>query len=243
MNKTFKMSADGMTRRQREQLMGFGTSRPGAVRNLLFDLRGAGVLGESETFLDIGAGSGNVLDDAEEVYPGLVWGVEINSEWKQRTPSKWQDSIFWCAVQDLPMDCARQRATTVAYMYDLCLKTLSRKARTCAEDPHWAIQRALLDPSRFPALRVFISTYPPDRMYGIDGSSWALRLEVNLPCSTGSYRFYVYERTLAADSEKEDKAVSACCVSMPRTTAAPAASASSGRPKRARDGSARDRPP
>lgn len=75
--------------------------------------------------------------------------------------------------------------TTVAYMYDLCLKRLTRKARQAANtaansrsktdrkesesececvDPHEHIQRVLLSAEAMPALRYFISTYSPQEL-------------------------------------------------------------------------------
>lgn len=103
-------------------------------------------------------------------------------------------------------------------MYDLCLKRLTRKARTragggagqegCVEDPHLPIQRVLLSLDLMPALRFFISTYDPEELHlsGSDsratrdcgGTSWRLVLQKKLPCSTDSYTFFVYERVSAA---------------------------------------------
>lgn len=66
--------------------------------------------------------------------------------------------------------------TTVAYMYDLCLKRLTRKARKQGFvdlDPHLLIQRVLLNSKAMPALQLFISTYSPDEMECGSGNSKA----------------------------------------------------------------------
>jgi hypothetical protein len=105
--------------------------------------------------------------------------------------------------------------TTIAYMYDLCLKRLSRKARSArkesasrrdgdseGDDPHVLIQQVLLSEEEMPALRYFISTYSPQELLpggecnfkGHNGNTWLLVLQKKLPCSTDSYMFYVYER-------------------------------------------------
>ena len=145
----------------------------------------------------------------------------------------------------------RASDTTIAYMYDLCLKRLTRKAKLQQakqravrekesskqqqlkqkirmrkssaaagggqqgegeEDPHWLIQRVLLNSAAMPALRYFISTYSPTELgleegegadrhgggggsgCGEGGNTWRLVLQKKLPCSTDSYLFFVYQR-------------------------------------------------
>jgi hypothetical protein len=152
-------------------------------------------------FLDIGAGCGNVLEDMVGCFlRNHIWGVEMNQDmWQSRTPLEWQDSIEWCKLEDLSDDrplATMRNKTTVAYMYDLCLKRLSKKA-TCKEsDPHYQIQCELLNPEKFPKLKYFISTYEEDKMTGheIEGNKWRLVCSRKLPCSTNSYAFHLFER-------------------------------------------------
>lgn len=226
--------------RQREQQMGFGTALPGSLPALLEELlpimcsasakqQGESPLAAAEwasgsrdvVLCDIGAGSGNVLSDVEDsqVLGDQVegsrlrlWGVEMNLAFCSETPKRWRDLIYWCKLEELVgTNNPHLKDTNIAYMYDLCLKRLTRKARAYAggngvnecEDPHELIQRVLLSSNDMPALRYFISTYSPTEMnLGKDnvasrvrcGNTWKLVLQKKLPCSTDSYMFYVYER-------------------------------------------------
>jgi len=214
--------------------MGFGTALPGSLPALLRDLlpmmssssdqrcddSPAPDNAREVVICDVGAGSGNVLSDVED--SGVLgeklassrpplWGVEMNLAFCSETPERWRDLIFWCKLEELVgTNNPHMKDTTIAYMYDLCLKRLTRKARSVcdgdSEDPHQLIQRVLLSSDDMPSLRYFISTYsPPEMKLEKAGSgsvagrvssenTWRLVLQKKLPCSTDSYMFYVYER-------------------------------------------------
>lgn len=186
------------SKRLREQQMGFGTVNLGALPLFLEELVEEKILLKNETFLDIGAGCGNVLEDVDLVFPGQVWGVEMNHEWVSWTPARWENSIEWCRLEDV-QNSDKMEKTTVAYMYDLCLKRLTRRAHSPAEDPHWGIQNTLLDTTRMPGLKYFISTYEQEMLYQLHGHHWKQVAKKKLPCSTNSYEFYVYERCQDSD--------------------------------------------
>jgi hypothetical protein len=122
----------------------------------------------------------------------------MNLECQTKTNSKWINDIEWCRLEDIQMDHSRLRDTTIAFMYDLCLKRLSRRAKSETEDPHISIENILLDRNRMPSLRLFISTYEPSIMTKrfMHESRWTLLTQKKLACSTNSYMFYVYERCI-----------------------------------------------
>jgi hypothetical protein len=138
----------------------------------------------------VGAGFGNVLEDVSSLYP--VWGVEMNEKLQERTPSIWMNKIDWCKLEDVNNTSLGK--TTIAYMYDLCLKRLSRRSKCLVDDPHWSIQNILLNSTLMPSLKYFISTYESGSMHSLHGNCWQLVHSKRLPCSTDSYTFYVYER-------------------------------------------------
>eukprot|EP00602_Paraphysomonas_sp_CaronLab_P005848 CAMPEP_0185038268 /NCGR_PEP_ID=MMETSP1103-20130426/33699_1 /TAXON_ID=36769 /ORGANISM="Paraphysomonas bandaiensis, Strain Caron Lab Isolate" /LENGTH=128 /DNA_ID=CAMNT_0027576621 /DNA_START=41 /DNA_END=424 /DNA_ORIENTATION=+ len=125
-------------RRITEQQMGFGYACRGSIPSLLNDLEERGVLCiAEETFLDIGAGSGDILQDVQSECRH-TWGVEMNLEWFDKTPEIWKSRIKWCKLEDVDVaECCDMASTSIAYMYDLCLKRLSRRALSYEEDPHW----------------------------------------------------------------------------------------------------------
>ena len=74
--------------------------------------------------------------------------------------------------------------TTVAYMYDLCLKRLTKKSKrrfhllhgkdekhTYEDDPHFLIQQVLLNEEAMPALKYFITTYGPLELSSVQNCS------------------------------------------------------------------------
>lgn len=185
---------DKITKRKREQQMGFGTVTSDALEIFLRELVTRQLINDDDVFLDVGAGKGNVLDVVEPFF-NKVWGVEMNTDWMEKTPTKWESAILWCLLEDVPFNGSSPAfATTVAYMYDLCLKRLSRRAASESEDPHWLIQNTLLDKSKFPLLKYFISTYEQEHMLALHGNCWDLVYSQKLACSTDSYMFYVYRR-------------------------------------------------
>jgi hypothetical protein len=116
----------------------------------------------------------------------------MNTSFIDQTPSKWESSIVWGKLEETSDP--RLADTTVAYMYDLCLKRLSRRSKSLEEDPHWGIQNILLDSGRMPSLKYFLSTYEEKSMFRLHGNGWKLVDQKKLPCSTDSYLFYLYER-------------------------------------------------
>jgi hypothetical protein len=186
--------SDASVKRMREQQMGFGTVTPDALKLFVHELRSREIVKSTDVFLDIGAGKGNILDIVEPYFE-KVWGVEMNTEWIAKTPAKWESSILWCLLEEVPFnETSLSISTTVAYMYDLCLKRLSRRATSELDDPHWSIQNTLLDGTKFPKVKYFISTYEEPRMISLHGNHWSLVYSQKLACSTDSYMFYVYER-------------------------------------------------
>jgi hypothetical protein len=148
-----------------------------------------------------GAGIGNILEDVGSLFP--AWGVEMNDSFKDQTPPRWESSIVWCKLEETKDP--RLAKTTVAYMYDLCLKRLSRRSRSLQEDPHWSIQNILLDSSLMPSLKYFLSTYDEEGMFQLHGNHWKLLDQKKLPCSTDSYTFYLYERVTRDSGGEEER--------------------------------------
>ena len=154
------------------------------------------------------------------------WGVEMNTHWKENNPkedhnnknnhkdkneidySKYKKRIKWCKLEDVddthtttaPINKKEEllllKNTKIAFMYDLCLKRLTRNAQNKEEDPHYAIQNVLLDPKRAPSLKYFISTYEESKLYSLHDCKFQLEYTKKLSCSTGSYEFYVYSRII-----------------------------------------------
>lgn len=144
----------------------------------------------------------------------------MNIELYQNTPIKFQSLIKWCKLEDVNDNLNNNNTnnndnnnnnnnsdnnttnsnllsqTTIAYMYDLCLKRLTRRSKLLTENPHWSIQNILLDSNRMPSLKYFISTYEENFMYHLHGNCWKLIEQVKFPCSTNSYIFYLYERVV-----------------------------------------------
>jgi hypothetical protein len=116
----------------------------------------------------------------------------MNTSFINQTPAEWKSSIIWCKLEETSDP--RLADTTIAYMYDLCLKRLSRRSKSLEEDPHWCIQNILLDSKRMPSLKYFLSTYEEKSMFHLHGNCWRLVDQKKLPCSTDSYTFYLYER-------------------------------------------------
>ena len=192
--KSVSVTAENTSKRVREQQMGFGTLNSDALVLFVEELRRRSIAKDDDIFLDIGAGCGNILDVVDSYFQS-VWGVEMNTEWVDKTPPKWVTSILWCCLESVPTDShTLMNTTTIAYMYDLCLKRLSRRAKSISDDPHWSIQNVLLDPVKMPSLRYFISTYEEGVMFSLHGMCWKKVYQQKLACSTNSYMFYVYER-------------------------------------------------
>ena len=168
-------------------------------------------------FVDIGSGWGNVLNDIllnTNLNHKKIWGVEMNTIWKKGNndsnteninENKNQSScnnknyndkfhIEWCKLEDIEKN-EYILNTSVAFMYDHCLKRLSRKAQNLQDDPHYHIQCVLLDSIKMPSLKYFISTYEPDKMkLQQHGHEFKLIEKKRLACSTNAYDFYIYER-------------------------------------------------
>jgi hypothetical protein len=127
----------------------------------------------------------------------------MNIACQSQTSDRWIAEIQWCRLEDVSQECTLLQDTTVAFMFDLCLKRLSRRARSPEDDPHISIGNVLLDSSRMPSLRHFISTYEPSIMTkrSLCGNTWRLVGQRNLPCSTNSYTFYVYQRCSVMNNE------------------------------------------
>lgn len=216
-------------KRIEKQQMGFGTIQTNRLKEYLQNLQERQLLTSKELFLDIGhnifslsfsfslyfqidfiilgAGIGNVLEEISTIYD--VWGVEMNIELKNMTPLEWQSSIQWCKLEDINNDNdndLRLLETTIAYMYDLCLKRITRKCKLITQNPHWSIQNILLDSNRMPSLRYFISTYEEKYMFHLHGNCWKLIEEKRFPCSTNTYVFYLYERVI----DEEEKCKKEC---------------------------------
>ena len=218
----FEVLKDERKRKRNERIqniqIGMGTVNNGVVPSLLkeFELFEKSEFKNSDLFLDIGAGWGNVIKDVIESNVGLktkqIWGVEMNTHWKENDPkgecnkdvdySKYKQRIKWCKLEDIDdYDQEEQeeendllKNTKIAFMYDLCLKRLTRNAQNTEEDPHYAIQNVLLDRKRTPSLKYFITTYEKSKLYSLHNCKFQLENKKKLSCSTGSYEFYVYSR-------------------------------------------------
>ena len=65
----------------------------------------------------------------------------MNEACKDEMDTKWHSSILWCKLEDVPTDSVMLQTTTIAFMYDLCLKRLTRRAGACKTKGKYCIIR------------------------------------------------------------------------------------------------------
>ncbi len=204
-----KQKTEGKQKEQKnwdfEKQIGHDEVTKGNVSKLITNLQYQGVLTDKETFLDIGAGSGNVLAEVLKNFKHFtVWGVEMNGgRWNNKETTQHHDKIVFKSLEESwrknETAAKNMTATTVAYMYDTCLKRIQTK-------PHVKIQETLLDTELMPNLKIFISTYEPDKMIP---NQWEPVSDTNGQVITQkvgqvSNVFYVYKRSGRVKKKKKN---------------------------------------